>query len=398
MRSPVRQRSLSVLLPGAEGTARVERRVRQLLPRLRPGDVAVLDQLDLDRATAQALIAAGVVAVVDASPLISGRYPNLGPAVLAAAGIVLVDSVGPAGLAAIADGRRVRVHDGVVYDGETELASGRALDDDAVAAEMELARGGLVTQLQAFTHNSSEFLRREQDLLLHGTGLPRLSTRIVGRPVVVVGGGEDLGSEIEAVRTFAREQHPVLIAVGAGAEALHAAHLKPHVIVLEADAADHELPRAATLKAARDVVVRIPPGAGRAGLERIERLGVRPLRLETGAAAEDAALVLADAADPTVVVAVGMHAGLSELLDSQRPGLAGAYLARLRVGSRLVDAAAVPHLYSGRVRPWHLLLVMLAGLVALAAAIAVTPVGQDWLDQLPGALSDLRHDLSGLFT
>ena len=398
MRSPVRQRSLSVLLPGVEGTARVERRVRQLLPRLRAGDVAVLDQLDLDRTTAQALVDAGVVAVVDASPMISGRYPNLGPATLAAAGVVLVDSIGAAGLTAIADGRRARVHDGVVYDGETVLATGRALDAASVADEMDLARGGLVTQLQTFTHNSSEFLRREQDLLLHGTGLPRLATRVAGRPVVVVAGGHDHAVEIEAIRTFAREQSPVLIGVGAGAEALRTAHLKPHVVVLEADAEDADLPRAATLRAARDVVVRVAPGAGDGGLERLERLGVRPLRLETGAAAEDAALVLADAADPTVVIAVGMTAGLSELLDSRRPGLAGAYLARLRVGSRLVDAEAVPHLYSGRVRPWHLLLVMLAGLVALGAAISVTPVGQDWLDQLPGALTGLRHELSGLFT
>src|SRR5689334_17022817 len=89
------------VLPGVHGTARVERRVALLLPRLRPGDVAVLDVLDLDRPTAQALAEARVSAVVDASDLISGRYPNLGPEVLAEAGVVLVDGVGAVGLAAI---------------------------------------------------------------------------------------------------------------------------------------------------------------------------------------------------------------------------------------------------------------------------------------------------------
>ena len=48
------------------------------------------------------------------------------------------------------------------------------------------ARAGLATQLETFTHNSTEFLRREQDLLLHGRGLPALATRIADRPVVVV--------------------------------------------------------------------------------------------------------------------------------------------------------------------------------------------------------------------
>ena len=74
--------------------------------------------------------------------------------------------------------------------------------------------------------------------------------------------------------------------------------------------------------------------------------------------------------------------------------LASTYLTRLKVGPRLVDAAAVPHLYSGRVRPRHLMVVMLAGLVALAAAVAVTPVGQEWADPLARACSDLYRPSS----
>src|SRR3954470_594247 len=96
MRFPARQRTPEAL-PGVVGTARVERRTSVLLPRLRPGDVAVLDHLDMDRATAQGLVDAGVAAVVNASPMISGRYPNLGPEVLASAGRPLGAGGGPAG-------------------------------------------------------------------------------------------------------------------------------------------------------------------------------------------------------------------------------------------------------------------------------------------------------------
>ena len=42
-------------------------------------------------------------------------------------------------------------------------------------------------------------------------------------------------------------------------------------------------------------------------------------------------------------------------------------------------------------------LVLLAGLIAVAAAIAVTPVGQEWADQLGRLLADLTDDLQGLF-
>ena len=401
MRMPVRQRS-ALDQPGTAGTARVERRTRLLLPRLRPGDVAVLDHMDMDRATAQALVDADVAAVVNASAMISGRYANLGPEVLVDAGILVVDGIGAAGLAAIADGGTVRIHDGAVYAGGEQVASGRAVDSATIRAEMDSARTGLAIQLETFTHNSTEFLRREQDLLLHGHGVPRLATRVAGRPVVVVVHGHEYASELARIHTFLREQHPVLIGVGRGADVLRETGLRPDVVIVDATADESETPHVKTLRAARDVVVRLDRGAGRAAVDQLERLGVRPLRFESAATSEDAALILADTAEAAVIVGVGMHATLEEFLDRQRSGLASTYLTRLKVGPRLVDAAAVPYLYSGRVRPRHLLLVMLAGLVALAAAVAVTPVGQEWADTLTADLADLVDSLTsavqGLFS
>jgi uncharacterized membrane-anchored protein len=391
MKFPARSRT--DVLPGVVGTARVERRTRVLLPRLRPGDLAVLDHLDMDRATAQGLLDAGVAAVVNAAPMISGRYPNLGPEVLADAGIPLVDSIGAAGLAAIRDGARVRLHDGTVYVDDEAVAAGREVDGDTVRSEMAGARAGLVTQLETFTHNSTEFLRREQDLLLHGRGVPRPATPIAGRPVVVVVHGHEHAAELAGLRAYLREQQPVLIGVERGADVLREAGLRADIVVVDGRAEAADQPSAKTLRAARDVVVRVERGADRNPIDQLDRIGVRPLRLESAATCEDAALLLADAGEASLIIGVGMHATLDEFLDRQRSGLASTYLTRLKVGPRLVDAAAVPHLYSGRVRPRHLLLVMLAGLVALAAAIAVTPVGREWADAALSALSGLVDTL-----
>ncbi len=393
MKLPVRQRA-AIVPPGLVGTARVERRTRSLLPRLRPGDLAVVDHLDLDRTTAQALVDAGVTAVLNASPMISGRYANLGPQVLADAGVLLVDGIGIDGLAAIKDGSAIRVHEATVYVDDEPVATGRELDADVVRAEMEQARTGLATQLETFTHNSTEFLRREEDLLLHGRGLPRPATKIAGRPVVVVVAGHEYEAELQAVRAYLREQQPVLIGVERGAEVLRAAGYQPDIVLLDARAEESDRPSVKTLRAARDVVVRVDRGADRAATDQLERLGVRPLRLESGATPEDAALILADSCEASVIVGVGMHATLDEFLDRQRPGLASTYLTRLKVGPRLVDATAVPRLYSGRVRPRHLYLVMLAGLVALLAAISVTPVGATWLDSFRAAVTDLVHSFA----
>lgn len=367
------------------GTARVGRRARDLVPRLRPGDIAVLDHLDMDRASAQALVASGAIAVVDAAAIISGRYPNLGPRTLAEAGLVVVDGIGAAGLAAIRDGAEIALHGGRVLVDAVVVADGRPLDRDAVEAEMVRARSGLASQLAALAHGSTELLRHEEDLLLHGVGVPRLATRVAGRPVLVVARDHERADELAGVRTVLREQHPVVVGVGGAADALRADGVRCDVVVV--DEAD-ELPTAQTLRAAGDVVVRTA-GDARGVVEQLERLGVRSSVVRTSTAPEDVALVVADAAEPSVIVGVGLRATLEDLLDGGRPGAAGAVLTRLKVGPRLVEATAVPHLYSGRVRPWHLLLVMLAGLAALAAALSVTPVGQEWADSISDTFQGL---------
>lgn len=352
----------------------MDRRTKTLLPRLRPGDIAVLDHLDLDRATAQALVERGVRAVLNLSPFLSGRYPALGPAVLAEAGVLMLDRLEGSGQ--IADGARLRVHDELVYVDGKPVAMGRTVDADLLAREMDVAREGLATQLETFTHNSTEFLRREERLLLHGQDLPTPATRIAGRPAVVVAEGRDQRAELRAIRSFLHEQKPVLIGVDGGADVLRAAGLVPDIVVVNAGH-DAELPSAATLRAARDVVVRVDRGDLRP-LEQLDRLGVRAVRVATAATAEDVALLVAHAADASVIVGVGTHATLDDFLDRQRSGLASTYLTRLRVGRRLVDASAVPTLYSGRLRPRHVYLTLLVGLLALVAAIATTPVGQEW--------------------
>lgn len=393
MRLPTRTPPAPVL-PGVHGTARVDRRTSVLLPRLQRGDIAVIDQHDLDRATAEALLTAGVAAVVHAGPLLSGRYPAQGPQLLADAGVVLVDRVGAEGLAAVRDGARVRVHDGAVWLADHQLAAGRALAADLVRRETDEARTGLAHQLDAFTANSAEFVRREQDLLLHGAGLPRLRTRLEGRTVVVVAPGRDHVAELAGLRPFLREQDAVMVGVDTGADAIVAAGREPDIVVV--GPGEEDLPSAAALRAARDLVVRAEPGAGTTGAERLERLRTRPQRVVTAATSEDVALLLADRNDARLVVGVGMHDRLDDFLDRQRAGLGGTFLTRLVVGHRLVDAAAVPQLYSGRVRPRHLVLVLLAGLVALAAAVATTPVGQEWADAVAVHLSDTYDSARGI--
>jgi uncharacterized membrane-anchored protein len=361
---------------------------------LRPGDIAVIDHLDLDRAHAEELVECGVVAVVNASPFISGRYPNLGPELLARSNVVMIDRVGSEVFSKVRDGSRIRLHDGAELDG------------DEIAGLMEDARSGLSTQLQSFTHNTTEFLRREQDLLLHGQGVPELRAAIAGRPVVVVVRGYDYREDLRGLRRFIREQRPVLIGVDAGADALLAARHRPDVVVVGEEGLAQGSTAGDTgstvsdkaLRGAREVVLHADRSGRAAGADRLDRLGVRHHTLAASGTSEDVGLLLADVRGASLVVAVGSHATLDEFLDRQRAGLASTFLTRLRVGPKLVDAKGVPQLYAGRVRLWHLALVIVAGLLALAVAIAATPVGEQWWSSIGGVLSDALDWIQGLFT
>ena len=267
--------------PGAAGHAvagpvRVDRRTSSLLVRLRPGDIAVIDHLDLDRRTAEQLVAQQVAAVVNAGRFVSGRYPALGAEVLARAGVALLDDAGP-GVLAARNGAAARLDGDVLVVGGEEVATGTRLDLDAVLAQMEDARAGLATQLESFTHSTTEYLRREQELLLHGRGVPDVATRIHGRPVVVVVRAFDHESDLRRIRRYIREQHPVLIGVDAGADALRAARLRPDVVVIGEEGlarvpggSGERAVSDAALRSAREVVVHADATDRAVGADRLE--------------------------------------------------------------------------------------------------------------------------------
>jgi uncharacterized membrane-anchored protein len=398
MKFPSRQQPTAGM-PGIAGTARLDRRTQSLVRRLRPGDIAVIDHLDMDRASAEALVDCGVAAVVNASPFISGRYPNLGPELLAKSGVMLLDSVGADVFAKIHDGSLVRLHEGKVYVRDQPVISGRPIDAGDIAAMMEEARGGLSTQLHSFTHNTTEFLRREQDLLLHGEGAPKTRTDMSDRPVVIVVRGYDYRDDLRGLKRYIREQRPVLIGVDAGADALLADGHRPDIVVVGEDGlaqGSRAGDKGSTvsdkaLRGAHEVVLHLDRAGRAVGSDRLDRIGVRAHTFSASGTSEDIAMLLADMSGASLIVAVGAHATLGEFLDRNRSGLASTFLTRLRVGPKLVDAKGVPQLYAGRVRVWHMVAILLAGIIALLVAVSATPVGQ-------AALQDFTNWFQGLFT
>ena len=367
-------------LPGVAGVARVDRHTDALLRRLKRGDVAVIEQVDLDRATADALVIAEVAAVVNAAPSISGRFPNLGPEILVDAGIPLVDGTGPEVLRAVKDGSRVRVHDGVVYLGDKAVAEGVPQTAESVADALVEAKSGLAHQLEAFAANTIEFMRRERGLLLDGLGVPDVEVDLAGRQVLVVAAGYDHVADLGRLRRFVREYRPRLVGVGAGADALLAAGHVPDLIVGNPAEVSNE-----ALTCGADVVVPAFTDGHAPGLHRVQDLGAGAVTFPSSANAEDLALLLAHHHGASMIITVGLSATMGEFLDRGRSGSnASTFLTRLQTGGQVVDGRVVAALYRNRISGWGVLLLLLAVLVAATSALLVTDLGDGllaWLQQ-----------------
>ena len=219
MRLSLLRRSSPVEGPEPQGTARLDKRTKDLTKRLKRGEVAVIDHLDIDRIAAEGLVACSPSAVVNCAASISGRYPNLGPEILVEAGIPVLDAVGPDVFGRLDEGDHVVLDgDRLMLDGE-EVAKGSLLDIESVEKSMDEARAGLAVQLEAFASNTMEYLRQERDLLIDGIGVPDISTEIDGRHVLIVVRGYHYKEDLQTLRPYIREHRPVLIGVDGGADA-----------------------------------------------------------------------------------------------------------------------------------------------------------------------------------
>lgn len=376
-------RSRAVSADGVVGPIRIDRDPRLLAGRLRRGDIAVIDQVDLDRHTASLLVGKGVVAVVNAAPTVSGRYPSLGAGVLVEAGVAVLDAVGPEVFSSLRDTETMRLVESSLLRGDAVVATGTRQTRDTVAASLRAAEAGLATQMEAFAASAAEYLRREHALLLEPGTLPPLRTDLSGRDVVVVVPGPEHRDDLLALRRYAKDFKPAVIAVDEAADTARDLGYRPTVVVGDLTQVSDE-----ALREAADIVVTLDRDLATTGLARVDRMGLSRSTVTTTARPQDVALVLADDADARVIVSAGTDRTLPMMLDSGRTGAAADFVTRLRVGSRLVDAQAVARMHRPRVSGWLLVLLLVVCLVALGVAVWLTPTGQQVVSDLVARVSD----------
>jgi uncharacterized membrane-anchored protein len=359
------------------GPARPGRKTKLLVKRLHRGDIAIIDHKDLDRVSAEDLIAVGAAAVLNCRPSSTGAYPNMGPLLLVQAGVHLVDMPGDALFKALDDGDEITVRGGEVIRRGEVIATGTVQEPDEVRARNEERRREIGDALEAFARNTVEHMVEERELLAGKLELPPFRTDFRDRPALVVVRGVDHRKDLRALKPYIRDVRPALVGVDGGANALLEEGFTPDMIVGDMDSAQES-----TLRSGAELVVHAYPDGRAPGREHLEELGLPYKLVPAPGTSQDVAMLIAAEKGARLIVSVGSQWNLVEFLDKNRRGMSSTFLTRLRIGEILVDAKGVSRLYRPRPTTAPLALVLVVGLAALAAVIAVTPGLRDVADLL----------------
>jgi uncharacterized membrane-anchored protein len=359
------------------GVARLGKRTKTLVKRLKPQDVAIIDHENLDRVSAEDLIACGVKAVINVARSSSDRYPNMGPLLLVQAGVLLVDAPGAPLFDQLKDGDEIVVHGGEIRRGGDLVARGEVQAPAALRELNEQRRKEIDEALEAFARNTVEHMLEERELLVGKIELPRFQTEFRDRPALVVVRGVDHKRDLRALRPYIRDVKPVIVAVDGGADALVDHGFRADMIVGDMDSVSDR-----TLRMGAELIVHAYPDGRAPGRDRVKRLGLPHKVVPAPGTSQDIAMLIPAEKGAKLIVSVGSQYNLVEFLDKNRRGMSSTFLTRLRVGEILVDAKGVSRLYRPRPGLTPIVALFVVGVIAFVAIVALTPGLRDVADLL----------------
>lgn len=359
------------------GTVRLGRRTKDLVKRLRPGDVAVIDHVNIDRIAAEELIATGVGVVINAAPSSDGRYPNAGPLLLVRSGVVLIDVADADPFGLLDEGAVVSIAAGAVSSGGRKVVRGEVLGVGELEARLAEQRERVDQALAEFAENTVAHVRQETDLLTGAVELPPTRTVFRDRHVLIVVRGDRHRRDLKALRAYIRDVRPLIVAVDGGAEGCLEAGLRPDVILGDMDSAGD-----VALRCGAELIVHAYPDGRAPGRERLLELGLEHTLVPAAGTSEDVAMLMSYEKGADLIVSVGAHFNLIEFLDRKRGGMSSTFLTRLRIGEKLVDAKGVSRLYNPPSTFAPVALFLVAFAILLTIVVITSPALNDLVELL----------------
>jgi uncharacterized membrane-anchored protein len=358
------------------GPARLGKKTKDLVKRLELGEVAVIDHADLDRVAAEDLATSGAAAVINVASFSTGRYPNIGPLILARAGIVLVEAAGAPLFELVDNGQILQIDGGDISCRGEVIAGGSRPTLVELEERLEDLRTRIDQAIGDFALNTIEHVREESELLSGAIDLPDTRTVFRDRHVLIVVRGPDYREDLNALNAYIRDRRPLIVAVDGGADAVLQQGMKPDVILGDMDSATDK-----ALGCGAELIVHAYPDGRAPGRDRLSAGGFAHLVIPAAGTSQDVAMLLANEKGAELIVMVGAHFNLTEFLDKNRAGMSSTFLTRLRVGETLIDAKGVSRLYQPGIGKLGVALFVAVFLV-LAVIVVLASPGLDNVTEL----------------
>lgn len=361
-------------VPFIKGIIKKDFKTKALCKRLHPGDIALIAHPDLDELAAQELVERGVKAVINACNIFSGDYPAQGTKILLEEGVYILDKVGDKIFSLLAEGENITIVGNTIFSNNKKIAQGRIMKKEILSDHMLRAEENLNRKLDYFVQNTLRFARKEKELILDKLDIPKLKTKIEGKHVLIVVRGKNYKKDLRTISSYIKEVKPILIGVDGGADALRELGFNCHIIIGDMDSVEDT-----TLFKTEEIIVHAYPNGKAPGMARIARLGLKAKVISAPGTSEDLAFLLAYEQKAALIVAVGSHSHMLDFLEKGRKGMASTFLVRLKVGSKLVDAKGLAHLYRGNLRWQSFSILLVAALFPIAVLATLSPLVRHFL-------------------
>lgn len=351
-----------------KGRARMDRRTKNLVQRLKKNDIAIINHDDIDEVAANSIIDIRPQAVINAQPSMTGRYHAKGAFKILKAGIPILDQVGEEIFGSVKEGVLLEIRENQVFWGNRLVAEGNWLTFEDVQDKLREANANSQLELEHFVENTLEYAKKEKDILLGNLQVPELKINMLNRHVLIVVRGSSYKEDLRTISAYIQEEKPVLIGVDGGADALLEFGLKPDIIVGDMDSVSNE-----ALNSGAEIIVHAYADKRAPGMERMEAMGINAEIFPMPGTSEDVAMILAWEYGASLIVAVGTHSNMVDFMEKGRKGMGSTFLVRLKVGSILVDARGVSQLYKQNLQTKYLAQLFLGALVPIIMILAISP-------------------------
>ncbi|EEA85219.1 putative thiamine diphosphokinase [Peptacetobacter hiranonis DSM 13275] len=353
---------------------RVDRKTKKLAKRIQPGEIAVINHVDIDEVAANSLVEAKVKLVINAAESISGRYPNKGPGILTENNILIIDRVGEELFNNVSEGETLLIEDGKIFRGDELIGEGDVLTREKVAVQIKLAYDNLGEELDRFIDNTIEYAKKEKGFILGEVEIPKVKTIYQGKQVLIVVRGQDYKEDLATMISYIEEVKPILVGVDGGADALMEFGYKPDVVVGDMDSVSDE-----SLKAAGEIVVHAYTDGRAPGLKRVQDLGLDAVVFPAPGTSEDIAMLIAYEYNAELIVALGTHSNIIDFLEKGRKGMASTFLVRMKIGAKLIDAKGVNLLYRSKLKIKYIWALIATALFPVLILASLSPRMQQFI-------------------